>query len=148
MAGRVGEGISTKHDRLMREFFPFSIGLDSVFNRLAGISESGSFNFPPYNIIRDEAKTVLEMALAGYRKEDVSVVVEDGILSITGDNNRDDEKDSNHVHHGIATRRFVRKFTLGEYIEVNCAEMKDGMLIVELEEVLPPEKQPKNIEIK
>ena len=134
----------TKNDQLMRDFFSHSIGLDNLFNRLVSFNQP---SFPPYNIIRDENKTFIEMALAGYSKDDVTVVVEDGVLSIeaTGYSER---KGDNEVHRGIASRRFSRSFSLGEHVEVNSAEMKDGMLTVELEEVLPPEKQPKTIEIK
>ena len=104
-------------------------------------------NFPPYNIVKDGDKTFVEMALAGYGKDDIEVVVSDGVLSVkgTGHSEREGEQD---LHRGIASRRFTRSFSLGEHIEVNSAEMKDGMLTIELQEVLPPEKQPKVIEIK
>jgi len=139
--------IVKRHDQFMQDFFPFSIGLDGVFSRLGSIKRDNLCNtFPPYNIIKDGDKILVEMALAGYSKDNIEVVVEDGILSITGDN-KDRNKPDNHIHQGIATRNFVRKFTLGEQVEVNSAEMKDGMLVVELEEIVPPEKQPKRITI-
>ena len=97
--------------------------------------------------MRKDNKTFVEMALAGYSKNTIDVVVEDGVLSITGKATEDTEEDSTHVHRGIASRSFERSFKLGEYVEVNSATMKDGMLTVELEEVLPPEKQPKTITI-
>ena len=136
-----------RHDQIFQDFFPVSIGLDSIFNRLTSLSQAGD-NFPPYNIIRDGNKTFVELALAGYSKDDLEVVAEDGVLSISAAGFSELVSDEDkHVHRGIASRRFTRQFTLGEYIEVNYAEMKDGMLTVELEEVLPPEKQPKKIEI-
>ena len=105
-----------------------------------------STTFPPYNIVKEDNKTYIELALAGYTKEDVTVVVEEGVLVIDG--NKGSQDVNKNVVAGIASRKFSRKFTLGEFIEVNSAELKDGMLTIELEEVLPPEKQPKHIEIK
>ena len=136
----------TNNEKLMRDFLSHSIGLDSLFDRLIQFKEVKP-NFPPYNIIRDGSKTFIELALAGYSKDDVTVVVEDGVLSIeaTGYSER---KGESEVHRGIASRRFKRNFSLGEYVEVNSAELKNGMLTVELEEVLPPDKQPKVISIK
>ena len=136
----------TKRDQLMRDLFSYSIGFDSLFNRLSDFSRVGN-NFPPYNIIKEGAKTFVEMALAGYSRDDIEVVVADGVLSVkgTGHSEREGDKD---LHRGIASRRFTRSFSLGDHVEVNSAEMKDGMLTVELQEVLPPEKQPKVIEIK
>jgi len=136
----------TKRDQLMRDLFSYSIGFDSLFNRLSDFSRVGN-NFPPYNIVKDGDKTFVEMALAGYGKDDIEVVVSDGVLSVKGTGHSEREGDQD-LHRGIASRRFTRSFSLGEHIEVNSAEMKDGMLTIELQEVLPPEKQPKVIEIK
>ena len=128
-------------------YFPFSIGLDQMFNRLSAISrENSSENFPPYNIIKDGTKTIVELALAGYGKDHIDVMVEDGILSVTGIK-ADEERSDGHIHRGIARRNFVRKFTLGEHVEVNSAKLENGLLTVELEEIIPPEKQPKRISI-
>ena len=136
----------TKRDQLMRDLFSYSIGFDSLFNRLSDFSRVGN-NFPPYNIVKDGDKTFVEMALAGYGKDDIEVVVSDGVLSVKGTGHSEREGDQD-LHRGIASRRFTRSFSLGEHIEVNSAEMIDGMLTIELQEVLPPEKQPKVIEIK
>ena len=135
----------SKRDKLMSEFFSHSIGLDSLFNQLSNFREVNT-DFPPYNVIKDGDKTFVEMALAGYRKEDLEVLVEEGVLSIRGTGNSERTGDRD-VHRGIASRKFSRSFRLGEHVEVNSAEMKDGMLTVELEEVLPPDKQPKVITI-
>ena len=133
---------------LMRNFLSHSIGLDSLFDRLISFDSNPIMgSFPPCNIIKDEGKTFVELALAGYSKEDIEVVVEDGVLSIKG-TGYSERKGDTEVHRGIASRRFNRSFSLGEHVEVNSAELKDGLLTVELEEVLPPEKQPKTIEIK
>ena len=135
----------TKNDQLMRDFFSHSIGLDGLFDRLINFKQVKP-SFPPYNIIRDGNKTFIEVALAGYSKEDIDIIVEDGVLSIRG-TGYSERQGIGECHRGIASRRFTNSFSLGEYVEVSSAELKDGMLTVELEEVLPPEKQPKTIEI-
>jgi len=141
-----------KHDQFQKLFLntvhPFSVGFDTFFDRLNTSMTAcyPSTTFPPYNIVKEDNKTYIELALAGYTKEDVTVVVEEGVLVIDGDKGPQDV--NKNVVTGIASRKFSRKFTLGEFIEVNSAELKDGMLTIELEEVLPPEKQPKHIEIK
>ena len=133
----------TKHDELFRDLFSNSIGMNRLFNRLANAEQS---NFPPYNIVHDSGSIFVELALAGYNRDDIEVIVEDGVLSIEGNNNSD--RDGDFHHKGIASRRFKRNFSLGEYIEVKSAELKDGLLTIALEEVLPPEKQPTVIDIK
>jgi molecular chaperone IbpA len=141
-----------KNDQFQKLFLstvhPFSVGFDSFFDRLnsSRLSCYPSTTFPPYNISKEENKTYIELALAGYTKDDVSVVIEEGTLTVSGKKGVQDSE--NNLVTGIANRKFSRKFTLGEFIEVNTAEMKDGMLTIVLEEMLPPEKQPKYIEIK
>tara|TARA_A100001201_G_scaffold115377_3_gene99006 strand:+ start:73 stop:474 length:402 start_codon:yes stop_codon:yes gene_type:complete len=132
----------SNHQQLFRTLFSNSIGMDRVFNRLTSTETS---NFPPYNIIRHEDRVSVELAVAGYKKENISVTVNDGVLSITGSW---EQEDKNHLHKGISTKDFKRTFSLGEYVEVKSAELKDGLLRVSLEEVLPPEKQLKEIKIK
>mgnify|MGYP003125947470 CR=1 FL=1 len=139
--------LSTKNAKHFRDlFFPFSVGFDDFFDRLNTTAETHRTSFPPYNIIRDDGKTYIELALAGYNKENVEILVEDGVLSISGSKKQEDPSEKSY--RGIANRNFVKKFSLGEHVEVNAAEIKDGMLTVELREILPPEKQPKRIEIK
>ena len=75
----------SKNDQLMRDFFNHTIGFDSVFNRLTLAKET---SFPPYNIIRKDKQTFVELALAGYSKEDIRVVIEDGVLSIEGSSSK------------------------------------------------------------
>ena len=134
--------LMSNHQQLFRTLFSNSIGMDRVFDRLTSTETS---NFPPYNIIRYEDRVSVELAVAGYKKENISVTVNDGVLSITGSW---EEEDKNHLHKGISTKDFKRTFSLGEYVEVKSAELKDGLLRVSLEEVLPPEKQLKEIKIK
>tara|TARA_R110000824_G_scaffold391948_1_gene590075 strand:- start:132 stop:566 length:435 start_codon:yes stop_codon:yes gene_type:complete len=139
--------LSNKNAKQFRDtFFPFSVGFDDFFDRLNTTAETHRISFPPYNIIRNNGKTYIELALAGYNKERLEIVVEDGVLSISGEKTPDNQDDGSY--RGIANRSFIKKFTLGEHVEVNSAEINDGLLTVELQEVLPPEKQPKRIEIR
>ena len=127
---------------LMQHFFGRAIGFEDLHRRL----NSGKQNFPPYNVIRDGEKTLVEVALAGYGKDDIKVVVEDATLSIEGSGEPDNE-DRQHLHRGIAKRKFKTSFSLAEYVEVISADFKDGLLTVALEQVVPEEKQPKVITI-
>ena len=127
---------------LMKHFFDRAIGFEDLHRRL----NSGKQNFPPYNVIRDGEKTLVEVALAGYGKDDIKVVVEDSTLSIEGSGEPDNE-DRQHLHRGIAKRKFKTSFSLAEYVEVISADFKDGLLTVALEQVVPKEKQPKVITI-
>ncbi|MQF98546.1 MAG: Hsp20/alpha crystallin family protein [SAR202 cluster bacterium] len=141
-----GKETPTLHDKLFNEFFRSTIGLDRLFNQLVYTSQVNS-NFPPYNIIQKDKTTLVEVALAGYSKDDLNVVVEEGILSIAASGHSEHSEDHVHVHKGIATRKFKRDFKLGEHVEVKSAEFNDGLLTVTLEENIPEEKQPKVIKV-
>ena len=134
--------LANRSNPLFRELFSNSIGFDRLFNHLCDASNQV---FPPYNISQDDKHTYVEMALAGYSKENIKVVVEDAILTIEGSATPEDGRQD--IHRGIAARSFKRSFSLGEYVEVKSAELKDGLLVVVVEEVLPPEKQPKVINV-
>ena len=127
---------------LMQHFFDRAIGFEDLHRRL----NSGKQNFPPYNVIKDGEKTLVEVALAGYSKDDIKVVVEDATLSIEGFG-KPENADKQHLHKGIAKRKFKTRFSLAEYVEVISADFKDGLLTVALEQVVPEEKQPKVITI-
>jgi len=135
---------SAKHFKEL--FFPFSIGFDDFFDRLNATAETHqSSGFPPYNVIRNEGKTYVEVALAGYKRSNLEVVVQEGILSISG--KKEQSESGTRSYRGIANRNFIKKFSLGEHVEVNSAEFKDGMLVIELEEVLPPDKKARHINV-
>ena len=127
---------------LMQHFFDIAIGFQDLHRHL----NSGKQSFPPYNVIRDGEKTLVEVALAGYSKDDIKVVVEDTTLFIEGSGEPDNE-DRQHLHRGIAKRKFKTSFSLAEYVEVVSADFKDGLLTVALEQLVPEEKQPKVITI-
>ena len=126
---------------LFDKFTPFSLGFDDTFNKLAQL-EGSSSNYPPYNIVRGHnGRTILEVALAGFTKEDIEVATEQNILTIRS---YPKEKESvKYAHKGIASRSFSKSWQLGEDTEVKDVDYKDGMLTVTLQKIVPEEKQKK-----
>ncbi|MBR9790523.1 MAG: Hsp20 family protein [Gammaproteobacteria bacterium] len=105
--------------------------------------------YPPYNIeLLAEDKYRITMAIAGFSKDDINIVVEDNTLSITGTKNSDaDKQDRKFLHKGISERNFERKFQLGDHVKVLAADLENGLLHVDLERVIPEAKKPRKIEI-
>ena len=137
----------TTFDR--NKFIPYSIGFDSLFDRLFDIDLESSNSYPPYNISKvDENNYIIEMALAGFNKDDIEIELADSELTVRSKKREDSNKDVNLIHQGISHRSFNRKFTLSEEILVKNAEMKNGMLIIKLEKFIPENKKPKLISIK
>ena len=128
---------------------PFTIGYDDIFKQFETLLEHQQPNYPPYNIVKTGDYThVIEVALAGYSKAEVEVILEDKTLTIKSSDTPTTDKPEDVIHKGIAKRAFNRKFTLADDVVVNGAELKDGLLTVELERVVPEEKKPKVIKIK
>ena len=127
----------------------FSIGFDSMFDRLLGNSTQYVTNnngYPPYNIRKDgDTKYFIEMAVAGLSEEDLEVELKETVLEIRSKQSTDDE--ANYVHRGIAKRTFERSFTLSDDIVVKGCDLTNGMLTVELEKVIPEEKRARLIPI-
>ena len=133
----------------LMDFDPFrnyTIGFDRIFDSLLEVSKINTSNFPPYNIRKlGDGKYEIELALAGFTKNDIKVELKDGTLSVSA---KKEEKDSdNLVHHGIASRSVLRKFSLSEYMEIKDADFKDGILKIKCFENIPEEKKPKVIKI-
>ena len=128
----------------------FTIGFDSLFDRLFDMDITREpQGYPPYNIRKvNDLQYVIELALAGFSKDDIEVEVTDGQLSIRSKEEKKEEEDSSYfVHKGIAKRSFSRTYTLSDDIIVKGADLKDGMLTVNLEKVIPDEKKPRLIQI-
>ena len=128
---------------------PYAVGFDRMFDNLSRYVDNNatSTGFPPYNIRKEgDYNYVIEMALAGFGKKDIEVEVADGTLSIRSvkENNEDDST----VYRGISSRRFERKFTMADDIVVNDAKLENGMLLVDLERVVPEEKKPRLVTVK
>ena len=131
------------------KFIPYSIGFDNLFDRLFDMDLESSSSYPPYNISKvDDNNYVIEMALAGFNKDDIEIELADSELTVRSKKREDSNKDVNLIHQGISHRSFNRKFTLSEEILVKNAEMKNGMLIIKLEKFIPENKKPKLINIK
>ena len=127
---------------------PYAVGYDKIFDNLSRYVDNSvtSTGFPPYNIRKEgDYHYVIEMALAGFSKEDIEIEVADGTLSV-----RSDKKDdaSDNLYRGISFRKFNRKFTLSDDIVVNDAALDNGMLTINLERIVPEEKKPRLIEVK
>ena len=127
---------------------PYAVGYDKVFDNLSRYVDNSvtSTGFPPYNIRKEgDYHYVIEMALAGFSKEDIEIEVADGTLSVRSDK-KDDVADN--LYRGISFRKFNRKFTLSDDIVVNDAALDNGMLTINLERIVPEEKKPRLIEVK
>ena len=131
---------------------PFTIGYDDIFKQFEVLLEHQHPNYPPYNIVKTgDYSHVIEVALAGYSKAEVEVILEDKTLTIASSDipfSKDKGCSLDVIHKGIAKRAFNRKFTLADDVIVKDAVLKDGLLKVELERVVPEEMKPKVIEIK
>jgi len=126
---------------------PFFIGFNRELGRLNTAHKTNSQTYPPYDLLKlDEDTYRISLAIAGFSKEDINISVDNGTLIIKGE--LVEVTDAEVVHKGIAGRKFVRSFALGEYMEVTGAEMKDGMLHIDIDRIVPEEKKPKEIAIK
>jgi molecular chaperone IbpA len=129
---------------------PNTVGWERHLNRLSDYHSVAQTGFPPYNIIQEgDFDYKIELALAGFSKDDIEVKVADGVLSIksTKDNETGGE-DINTLHKGISYRKFNRKYDLADDIVVKDAKLENGLLTIHLERIIPDEKKPRVIEIK
>jgi molecular chaperone IbpA len=131
---------------------PYAVGFDRVFDRLLDYThhQSTSTGFPPYNIRKvNDTEFCIELAVAGLSQDDLEVEVADGVITVRSTwDKMSQELDTEVLHRGISFKKFTRKFTIADDIVVNGAEMKNGLLTIELERILPEEKKPRLIEIK
>jgi molecular chaperone IbpA len=126
---------------------PFFIGFGRDIQRMKDNTEIFSTNYPPHNLIKiNEDSYLIELAVSGFSKEEVDVNVSGNQLEVHGLKNNENE--TSFIHKGIASRNFRKFFALGEYMEVTGAEMKDGMLSITVNRIVPEEKKPKTIKIK
>ena len=142
--------LSLFHDNF-NKLTPYAVGYERIFDHLSRYVDNNttSTGFPPYNIRKEgDYNYVIEMALAGFGKKDIEVEVADGTLSIRSVKEEDSDLDGNQLYRGIAYRKFERKFTLADAVVVNGAKLENGMLLVELERVVPEEKKPRLISVK
>ena len=123
-------------DQLMDRITRNTIGMDEYFDRIFKLQESSS-NYPPYNLIQiSDTESQLELALAGFKKDEVNVYTQDGKLFIEG-KKEDKEDQTNYVHKGVAQRSFTRAWTLSDETEVRSVAFEDGLLAITLGKVVP-----------
>ncbi len=141
---------------IFNQLRPLSVGFDDMFNHFESMFDHqfdtlNVSNYPPYNIVKvDKSKFDVEVALAGFNKKDISVSVENGMLTIESkqEEKLKDKEDGEVLHKGISKRYFKRSFTIADDVKVNGAELKDGLLRVSMEKIVPEEKKLKTINIK
>ena len=147
--------MTSKDLSIFNSLRPFSIGFDDMIDQFESMLGNGSLgvqtNYPPYNIRKaGKDKYAIEVAVAGFNKDDVEVEYEDNLLTVkTKDVKRTEEKEDDEViHRGISQRSFARSFTIADDVKVNGAELKDGLLTISCEKIIPEIKKKRLIEIK
>ena len=133
----------------LNKYDPYFVGYDKIFNRLNAFelnpTSSGS-NYPPYNIIKNDENYTIELAVAGFNRDEIEIIhePEHNRLVVKGSNDREGV---DYLHQGIASRTFNRTWTVSDTIVVTGADLSDGILKVDLKNVIPEEKKPKVISI-
>jgi molecular chaperone IbpA len=151
-----GDKMTNRQLSIFNQLRPLSIGFDNVFNHFESMLNDDfglrvpTVNYPPYNIVETSKNNYdIEVALAGYNKKDIDVTFENGQLTIKSKKSDETkDKDGNTIYKGIAKRYFERSFTIADDVEIIGAELKDGLLKVSLEKIIPESKKRKTIDIK
>jgi molecular chaperone IbpA len=124
------------------------IGFNRISNDFENRHVNSTTNYPPYNVIqRDENNFEIEIAVAGFDKEDITVAVDQDQLIIKGNRTKDDDSEK-YIHRGLAARDFERAFTLVDHVEVGDAELTNGILRVKLTRIVPEALKPRLVAIK
>ena len=140
---------------IFNELRPYTVGFDNAFDVFERMFENDyklnhghNGNYPPYNIMRTGDYTYnIELALAGFNKKDINVEYADNTLTVKSIDTEEEDKDGT-IYKGISKRKFTRTFTLADDVEVKGAELKDGLLTVSLEKIVPEAKKARSITIK
>ena len=146
--------MTSKDLSIFNSLRPFSIGFDDMFDQFESMLGNGGLsvqtNYPPYNIIKaSKDKYAIELAVAGFNKNNIEVEFEDNLLTVrTKQIEKTVEEDGEIVHRGISQRQFSRSFTIADDVKVDGAELKDGLLTINCEKIIPEQKKKKLIPIK
>ena len=134
---------------------PITVGFDDMFDHFEHMRDDSFFgrsvgNFPPYNIVKTGENTYdVELALAGFNKKDIEVEYKENLLTVKSKKQEETkDEDGNIIHRGISKRMFSKSFTIANDVEVKGAELKDGLLKVSMERIIPEHKKSKLIDIK
>ena len=147
----------TKNLSIFNNLRPITVGFDNMFDHFEHMMDDSFFrgtmgNFPPYNIVNTGENTYdVELALAGFNKKDIEVEYKENMLTVKSkkqDKQEETDEDGNIIHRGISKRMFSKSFTIANDVEVKGAELKDGLLKVSMERIIPEHKKAKSIEIK
>ena len=134
---------------------PITVGFDNMFDHFEHMMDDSFFgrsvaNFPPYNIVKTGENTYdVELALAGFNKKDIEIEYKENVLTVKSKKQEETkDEDGNIIHRGISKRMFSKSFTIANDVEVKGAELKDGLLKVSMERIIPEHKKAKLIDIK
>jgi molecular chaperone IbpA len=131
----------------VHSLFPRSsfVGFDHLFNELEHVTRHAQDHYPPHNILKTgDTDYLIELAVAGFSRGELNVEVKDRTLTVTGEH---ESKGREYIHRGISTKKFKRTFRLSEHVNVNGADLVDGVLSIELKYVVPEALRPRKIEI-
>lgn len=129
----------------------YSIGFDRMFDSLMGNhpNQTAPSSYPPYNIVKhDDDKFTIEIALAGFSKDEIDIESRENVLRIQSKSRPEGSDETQYLYKGISNKRFNKAFTLSDDVVVNDADMKNGILKINMERIIPEEKKPRSIEIK
>jgi|TARA_B110000444_G_scaffold178002_1_gene166691 molecular chaperone IbpA len=149
--------MTNKAISIFNQLRPLSVGFDEVFDQFQGMFDHqydsiNTPNYPPYNIVKTGPNNyAIQVALAGYGKKDVVVSFEENTLtikSVKNESEKEVEDNDGMLHQGIAKRMFTKSFTIADDVEIKGAELKDGLLSVSMERIIPENKKARTIQIK
>ena len=122
------------------------VGFDQIFNQRL---QQATSNYPPHNIVKySDSDYAIEVAVAGFSKSEITVEVDQDQLVVRGVQGEVESEGKEYFHRGLASRNFEQTWTLAEYMEIKDAEVKDGMLIINIERIIPESLKPRSIKIK
>lgn len=128
-------------------FHKFGVGFEDIFDDLARQHEIQTNNYPPHNLVKiSEDLYFIEIATAGFSEGEVTVNLDNRILTVVGKKN-DEDASYEYLHRGLSSRDFEKQFTLAEHVEITSANVKNGILTINLERQIPEDKKPKTIDI-
>ena len=136
----------TINEAIWRDLSPFTIGFDNMFEQLSRVRQIPQTNYPPYNIRKGKVEDtfLIELAVAGFSEDDLTITVKENNLTVVGDLG---EKDSGFVHQGISQRKFSRNFVLADDVVIKGSDLSNGILTIYAERIVPEEKKARTIEI-
>jgi molecular chaperone IbpA len=140
---------------IFNQLRPVTVGFDNVFDHFERMMDDHNFNqmtatnFPPYNIVKTGEYTYdVELALAGFSKDDIDVEYKDNMLTVKSKEKPKEQDVDGMLHRGISKRWFAKSFTIADDVEVKGAELKDGLLKISMERIIPEGKKARTIEVK